>query len=390
LVGQAKFQLPEPKVITLKVTLTLTKFAGAVDGEVEAVITIFIHEDFAAAAAMLGHAAYHREDVDEADASPGARHALAHPAAAAEADEKGAARLGDVKTRRGSCEWASSQRLGYLSLHAFECPAGYGMTSWKINGGECGWWHQRAITQCTNDANLLVSGKAVHTPLPMYWGKNNCLETTTSWIKIEANNGDLSNIGKFGEEIQCATDHFMTDWRFDSSEQYGRVRFTCCKSTLPLEPVLRSGRCDVGGGAGDMLEFLDKHSPTCAAGEVMTGWSVVPGCDRNKMQATASCAAIPIAPPPAPAPPPPLPSPPPSPPPPAYLSNGVAVKAFHLSTRVKKPLTIQGISMNSMNLEMDCFKNAEGFYYKAGGVLRTSTLPTSIILLLHLLLRASV
>jgi hypothetical protein len=32
------------KVVTLTATLTLDKFAGAVDGEVEAVVTMFIHE----------------------------------------------------------------------------------------------------------------------------------------------------------------------------------------------------------------------------------------------------------------------------------------------------------------------------------------------------------
>ena len=46
------------KVVTLTATLTLNKFAGAVDGEVEAVVTIFIHEDFHSAAAMLGKGLY--------------------------------------------------------------------------------------------------------------------------------------------------------------------------------------------------------------------------------------------------------------------------------------------------------------------------------------------
>ena len=60
---------------------------------------------------------------------------------------------------------------------------------------------------------------------------------------------------------------------------------------------------------------------------------------------------------------------PPSPPPPAYLVNGVAIKAFHVTTRIKKPLTIKGISVNTLDLDMDVFKglDAEGktkYFYK--------------------------
>jgi len=259
LVGQAKFQLPEPKVITLRATLTLNKFAGIVDGEVEAVITIFVHRDFAEAAARLGHAAYHREDVDhEGDASPGARHALAILAVDddADGDEVATARLGDYKIGVGSCEWVSNQRLDALSRHAFHCPHGYGMTSWRISDHGCGWWHQKAYTRCTNDALIRAGGHTVKTPLPMDEGRDNCLETTTSWTQINANNGALNNIGVFSENIQCATDHFMTDWRLESSADFGRVKFTCCKSTLPLKPVRRSGKCDVGGAAGDTLQSL--------------------------------------------------------------------------------------------------------------------------------------
>ena len=43
------------------------------------------------------------------------------------------------------------------------------------------------------------------------------------------------------------------------------------------------------------------------------------------------------------------------------------VTAFHLSTRIVKPLTLKsanGIKVNSLNLEMDCFKGSDGYYYK--------------------------
>ena len=350
----------------------------------------------------LGHAAYHREDADggDGDASPGARHALALPAAAAaaaDADDKGAAaaRLGDVENIYGDCDTVDDQVLlaffgiGYMGTlgsatepNAFRCPGGYAMTSWKVVDHGCSRGSSRSYTQCRDSAGLNVGGKLVETPLPWDNGDGNCWESTTSWEVINSWEYSLSNMGKFSEEVQCSTDHFMTDWRFafpaDKRYQHGRITFTCCKSTLPLKPVFRSGRCDdtrsTSSGSffgmqyadrGNMLRFLATQSPACNPGEIMTGWSIQPGCGASgKVQATASCAAIPGAPPPSPAPPPPLPSPPPFPPPPAYLQNGVAVKVFHLTTRVKKPLSIQGINMNSMDLDMDCFKNDQGFYYK--------------------------
>jgi len=364
--GKAKFLLPSPDRITFVVTCTLDNFAGEISGEMEATITVFIHEDVAAARAILGddHPTVRKllaidgdgafGDFYSASDSAGARrHALAiAPAAPAggsgssepsiipfagsnSMEEASLGLYGVSQWKGGPCDWMKLAPIQYLVLQQTKCNSGWGMYGFRFQHSGCersGSWivqhyglYFRSISMCTKMSSAGV-------PLPFNgsvpgWG---CSDYYTGWKDINQYGGAMVNIAKFAGEVECPRDQVMSGWKFRTANwQRGRIEFKCCKTTLPLGEIKAVyGNCDQGGNSRNKLEYLDRHSPTCPSGNVMTGWAISSsGCSGSYVRARASCVEIPVPPPPSPHPPPPPPPRPPwSPPPPRYLQNGVPVK----------------------------------------------------------------
>ena len=371
----------------------------------EATITVFINEDIAAARAILGdqHPTVRKllaidgdGDFYSAPGSAGARHALALvPAGASSGSRPGSgsgswenkiipfsnstnddlveASLGRSVQRGGPCTYTRTATIQYLDRHRIDCYNGWSMSGFRFERGACqyhGNWFQRytnyrSVSTCTK-----MSPEGVPVPINASAPDGGCSAYATGWKDINRWGGAVVNIAMFAGEVQCPRDHVMSGWKFRLANwQYARIEFKCCKTTLPLGEITPVyGRCRHGGQPHQRLDYLQLHSPTCPTGDVMTGWSIESTCGAwYLMRSRANCAKIPVPPPPSPSPPPPPPPHPPSPPPPAYLVNGVAIKAFHLSTRIVKPMTLKslnGLKVNTLNLEMDCFKGADKFYYK--------------------------
>jgi hypothetical protein len=367
--GQALFKLPSPDRVTFIATMTLKKFAGVVDGEFEATITVFINEDISAAAAVLGEAASKKLAI----ASSGARRVLAIPSDDENIDSleraiplhgvnntDDASALGfngRFSTKTGGCQYAIRAPIQFLDRQSFYCRSGSAMSAFRV-ANVCPWF-SFAMASFTTCSSMSKAGS----PLTM----GACKSYWTPKQYINGHGGIFFNLIHFSNHVQCPKDHFMTGWKFRlNSWEYAQIQYSCCSSTLEVGPAKEVlGRCDLGAYTSNKLEYMDRHVPNCPSGSVMTGWGLsLTGCSTGRLRTRTNCVEIPVPPPPSPSPPPPPPPIPPSPPPPAYLVNGVAIKAFHVTTRIKKPITIIGVSINTLDLEMDVFKGSDKYYYK--------------------------